>query len=125
MADFMADGFSNIFFVVAQSFRENQRGFAVIAHVVERAERSDAAITAHVAADGADKRSRAVSLVAGIAAGDGSRAGFFRGHVHIEGGVILRNALPDLLDGRSLGIAENGGVAVRVPRRADDIVAVV
>ena len=51
----------------------------------------------------------------------GEHGGPLGGDIDVEGGVVLRHALPDALDGRLFGVAEGGPVGIRAEGQGGDL----
>ncbi len=106
-----------------QILREDQGRLVVhVAEaVIEHVDVGDATAAARGAYDRVlgDESPGAVDLITRVAAVDGGRARVLGGHVNVERGVVLADALPDLLNGVLLTGPERVGVAVGVERRGE------
>ena len=132
--DLVGHGLGDVLRGVAELLREDPRRLAVAVAVPTRAEGlaedvdvghapAGAPVVLRVADRlvGADARGdQCVGAVRGVQQArpvDPVGPGVGRGHVDVEGRVVLGHGLPDRLDRGALGVVEDGGVAAGVPGR--------
>ena len=127
VADLMRGGLGDVAAAIAQLLREYKGG-----DIVDGGGRGDDATErAHVgdpARGGAeplgtgtaDDATHPMGGVRGGGAAELLHARVFRRDVHIPGGVVLRDATPDVLDDRTLGVGERRRVAIGVESRGHD-----
>ena len=117
VAHLMRDDFGNV--LVVRTLDEDEGWLPELA-AEEAAHIGDAGAAAIHAPVAGDEHARPVDLVIRILAVDAVGAHLFRRHVDVEGGEVLRHALPGELDGAQFVTREPAGIAVEVERTGID-----
>jgi hypothetical protein len=121
VAGLVRNGIGDVLLVAtAERVVEDQRRLVIVADIVEDRQVRHAPAAAVVEGALGDQHRRAEDVVAAARARDPVGRRRLGGHVDVEGGVVLGDALPDVLDALQFGGAERVGHAVEVEGQGGD-----